>query len=308
MIKKFRQLCEKYLNQSATPTEKKVVDDFIQALQEQAFVSSDQVKDDMQLKQRMYSRIKFTTGVKKLQQRRKRSVSYALTIFTLLIGGMWLSVNLIFHQDTNYSVSLGEDTQFVQLDDATTVALSPGSKLTVSKSFNAIDRQVHLEGEAFFDVARNEDKPFLVQTNQVAVTVLGTSFLVNDSAVVVKTGKVVVENQQENYQDHTAKVWLTAHERVTFSHGTFEKSLVDVLSLYSSHKEELMMDEIPFLTWQKIIEKEFNVSVKINNLPKTDLYTTGDFRHTSLQDILNSFCFIHQVKYTVSDSTIHLEK
>ncbi|WP_158962542.1 FecR family protein [Myroides fluvii] len=305
MIKKFRQLCGKYLNQTASSSEKKVVDDFIQTLQEQPFVNRDQVKDDKQLKQRMYSRIKFTTGIKKRQQKRKQQALFVLTLVTLLISGIGLSVDFFFSNHKQYSVALGEKTQSIQLDDTTTVTLTPGSKLMVSNDFNTVNRQVQLEGEAFFNVARNEAKPFIVQTNQVAVAVLGTSFLVNDHEVVVKTGKVVVENQQETQTD---KVWLTAHEKVTFSNGEFKKSLVDVLSLYSSYKAALVMHEIPLLTWKKIIEEEFNVLVQIEDLPQTELYTTGDFRSTSLQDIVHSFCFIHQVKYTVSGSHIRLEK
>jgi transmembrane sensor len=62
------------------------------------------------------------------------------------------------------------------LDDGTTVWLNAGSKLFYENDFNGATREVRLEGEAFFDVVKQPNKPFIVHTSGIDITVLGTAF------------------------------------------------------------------------------------------------------------------------------------
>ena len=62
------------------------------------------------------------------------------------------------------------------LPDGTKVWLNAGSHLSYGKTYNAATREVNLTGEAFFDVARNSQKPFLIHTARIDIQVLGTSF------------------------------------------------------------------------------------------------------------------------------------
>ena len=71
----------------------------------------------------------------------------------------------------------GENT--VILADGTTVHLNAGSKLTYPVRFAGKRRVVALEGEAYFDVVKDETRPFIVQTHLGEVTVLGTAFNIN---------------------------------------------------------------------------------------------------------------------------------
>ena len=86
----------------------------------------------------------------------------------------------------------------VNLGDGTRVTLAPGSALRYSRSFGARGRDVHLRGEAYFDVAHRPTQPFVVFTETSSTQVLGTQFsvrqYVDDTtvAVGVVTGKVAV--------------------------------------------------------------------------------------------------------------------
>ncbi len=90
------------------------------------------------------------------------------------------------------------------LPDGTKVKLNAGSRLIAPENFNGESREVTLIGEAFFEVTRDETKPFQVTVEDgLKVTVLGTTFLVNASdseehIVAVKSGKVSVEKQTED--------------------------------------------------------------------------------------------------------------
>ncbi|NGM60657.1 DUF4974 domain-containing protein [Sphingobacterium sp. SGG-5] len=93
----------------------------------------------------------------------------------------------------------------VSLSDGTRVWLNADSKLYYPRVFSGNTRTVQMEGEAYFEVAKNEQKPFIVQTNRQKVEVLGTHFNVNAyseepiSAVSLLEGKVKVSlaNQAE---------------------------------------------------------------------------------------------------------------
>ena len=64
----------------------------------------------------------------------------------------------------------------IRLADKSSVKLNRNSKLTVSNDFNRLERKVYLEGEAFFNVAKNTQKPFIISMNGWQVRVVGTSF------------------------------------------------------------------------------------------------------------------------------------
>lgn len=88
------------------------------------------------------------------------------------------------------------ETQELVLADGTKVWLNENSTFRYANEFDESQRNVVLKGEAFFDVAHNPEQPFVIQTNEAEVRVLGTSFNVRaypseaKNEVIVKTGKV----------------------------------------------------------------------------------------------------------------------
>lgn len=68
------------------------------------------------------------------------------------------------------------ETQQITLPDGTTVTLNHYSKLVYPETFKGDTREVNLSGEAYFEVTKNQDQPFIVQTNEIDVRVLGTHF------------------------------------------------------------------------------------------------------------------------------------
>lgn len=92
----------------------------------------------------------------------------------------------------------------IMLSDGSTVLLQPGSSIRYLQNFDAEKREVNLSGEAFFDVARNPQRPFYVYANNVVTRVLGTSFVVKSPVgqstieVEVKTGRVHVYRDLNN--------------------------------------------------------------------------------------------------------------
>lgn len=166
-----------------------------------------------------------TISVKPMPARRirlgfRQFAAAAAILFVL--GSAYLyrdQVSLIFnpvHQLETYSKS-AERKQLV-LEDGTKVWLSPNSKLTYPDRFNSYQRIVRLDGEAFFEVTHDADHPFIIQTEQVNTTVLGTSFNVSaykdqkDINVTLVTGKVAVALKNTNSKN---PVIITSNQRIT---------------------------------------------------------------------------------------------
>ena len=123
---------------------------------------------------------------------------------SLLIPILIFSTVYLYHEMDHYkqipnivSVNRGQRAG-ITLPDGTIVHLNSESKLTYTPEFNGKLREVSLEGEAFFEVTPNKEKPFIVKTSVFDVEVLGTSFNVSayredvEKSVVLVTGKVEV--------------------------------------------------------------------------------------------------------------------
>ncbi|MGV8093175.1 MAG: FecR family protein [Mangrovibacterium sp.] len=83
----------------------------------------------------------------------------------------------------------------IQLSDGTRIWLNAGSQLLFPQTFEGKERKVYLTGEAYFDVARNKNKPFIVSTNSMNVTVTGTEFNLRDHASDNEVEVVLVEGE-----------------------------------------------------------------------------------------------------------------
>lgn len=169
----------------------------------------------------------------------------------LIVGGLGWSLRSTFKgspleykkQVSQADISLFEKInntkteQIVLLKDGSKVKLKPGSKLSYS-DFNAKQRVVYLDGEAYFDVAKDRFKPFIVNAGHIVVQVVGTSFHVLSNTGKVKSNVSVTSGKVKVYaagkSDGSGKdkdnfvVYLSPNEQVAFDANTnvFKKSLV----------------------------------------------------------------------------------
>lgn len=123
--------------------------------------------------------------------------SIAASILLLVAIG-----NTIFHYKSEnknipvYVVTSGiQNMQSIYLPDGSIVQMGPGSKLTYPSSFIGKTREIHLEGQAFFDVYKNPNKPFIVHTSNMDVQALGTAFEVFNYEVESKSETVLLNGK-----------------------------------------------------------------------------------------------------------------
>lgn len=124
-----------------------------------------------------------------------RRLSLAAGVMILVGFGFWAFNQ--FGGGGMETFESGSTMRHLALSDGTQVWLNKNSSLSVNPTFGKATREVELDGEAFFDVERNENSPFIISTDESVVTVLGTSFNVKETetstTVSVQSGKVKLE-------------------------------------------------------------------------------------------------------------------
>lgn len=188
-----------------------------------------------------------------------------LFMFILPAGQQQFQQAIARLNSTEISTSQGETTT-ISLADGTSIFLGPESRLTYPKKFDAATREVSIEGEAFFDVAKNPAKPFIVHTGDVSTKVLGTSFKVNAHkdlplSVSLVTGKV------ELLRNDKVLAALTPGKRIDYNAASGAVELSDFHSEDIARWKEgqLIFRGNPFNEIRHSIERWYGVRITVEN-------------------------------------------
>lgn len=194
----------------------------------------------------------------------------------------------------------------ISLPDGSMVWLQPKTQLSYNQS-DRVYRQVNLRGEAFFEVKRDEARPFLIYSGKMTTKVLGTSFNVKaypeteKFEVSVVTGKVSVMNESER------EVFVTPKQQVVLENKS------DILTINELPKDKTFYWELSSLTFDNTsmeevvdnIEHNFNVKIYLNpNLKNCRL--SGNFNQEHLSSILEIICKSIDAEYVMNGQEIYL--
>ncbi|WP_168199932.1 FecR family protein [Flavobacterium sp. KBS0721] len=206
----------------------------------------------------------------------------------LLISTLgWLGYSYFENKSANTTLEIQATNTTLNdtLPDGTTVTLNKNSSLSYSSKFRGRTRQVVLKGEAFFNVAPDKTKPFIITINDVTVQVVGTSFNVKNkngkTTVDVETGIVKVSKNKD-------QVELRHGEKVIIAN--LQSQLLKSVSkgkLYNYYRnKELVCDDTPL---QELVDAlneiyDANIIIKKTELQKKPITTV--FKDQSLDQIL----------------------
>jgi transmembrane sensor len=197
------------------------------------------------------------------------------------------------------------------LADGSKVWLNAGSVFKYPKAFNAKIREVELiEGRAFFDIKHMTDHPFVVKTNNLNVTVLGTSFDVRSykregtTKVSVVTGKVGITVPNEPAKP---AIMLVAKEEIVLNRTTrhVAKAITKEAVVNLWCKDVLVFDQQDLSSVFKAIEKKYNTKITVADkdlLKERISITLGNQRLDTIMEILS---FTKHFNYKMAnDSTV----
>jgi len=196
------------------------------------------------------------------------------------------------------------------LGDGTRVMLNAGSEMKFPNQFKRDIREVYLEGEAFFDVKSNPQRPFVIHSAGTKIQVLGTSFVVrsydeeNEVRVVVKEGRVSFgpEGGKSN-----SGALLTANElgRYHFDKREIETAKVHDIQLYFSwRKGYLKFDEKPMKDVAKALQRRYGIKVNFKdpNIKKKKL--TAFLKSRSIKNVLNVIAMSLDLDYKLEQDEV----
>ena len=211
-------------------------------------------------------------------------------------------IEYITHQNGN-----GKISQYI-LSDGTKISLNCNSTITYAKFFKGNSRDVKLDGEAFFEVAKDKTKPFNVITNGIKTTVLGTKFNVaayknlKQISVALVEGKVEVQTAEGR-----DKLILKPAEMATFDikSGSLSRSITNALELSSWKDGSIVFKDASF---EDIATKLYNTyGIKLIDKTKNLKWNySGDFERSDYLTIIKSICFAKKINYKQTKQTIIL--
>lgn len=204
---------------------------------------------------------------------------------------------------------LGARTRLV-LQDGTVAWLNGGSKLSYPSAFSQ-NREVKLQGEAYFEVAHDMKSPFIVHTPSVEVEVLGTKFSVKDYGEEEETEVILAEGAVNfrNKNMPSSPIRMKPSEQLIFNKRSGEVTTRQVpvsqanVWTIGSH----FFNELTFYQIAKILEKSLNVVFIFRDETKRNLIFYGDFRaDDSIEDILDIMSQNKKFSYTITGNVIEI--
>ena len=247
----------------------------------------------------------------------------ASIVLFLGIGYVFFKQNIFFDSGslhlTNHlqEINDGVKPRSFRLSDSTLVTLFPKSQLRIDSDFGKKKREVYLSGEAFFQVARNTEKPFFVYTGDVVTKVLGTSFRIKafstdqNVSVAVSTGKVTVFKQKKGTaisQVLSDEIILAPNQQAVYekSGERLVKTLVEnpVILHTGTGAEVFEFVDTPVPKVLYNLEKAYGVKIVFDELLLHGCNFTARLTNEPLFEKLNMVCETIQARYEVVDGQI----
>lgn len=278
----------------------------------------------------LHNKMQEADGVS-LRKRNYRSLKFyiAAASVTLILGCAVFYLAQIagpaFTTSDVVTTKKGSKTNLI-LPDGTKVWVNADTRLSYDKEFGHITREVNLVGEAYFDVTKDKNKPFIVHTSTMDVKVLGTAFNVRAYDDEVNTQTTLLRGSIEVLlkNSHNKKLVLLPNEKIVVQN--------DKPVPYKNQKEKVIpemevlkidrsrIDSIPLETqWTHnrlvfeqetigniipVLERWYNVTIQLQNIKNPDLLYRGTFENDSLEDVMESLRLIGGFKYSINKDKV----
>lgn len=323
--KEFDELLLRYRNEQTTSEENKIVDKWFQSMIEQNSELLDEA-DARKLKlwnkldkhiegSRKGKIISFNWDIAMISRVAAIIVFVSTVIFFAVdrFGENNDATPALTHQYQNTKGSIQE----IKLADGSIVWLEPGSTLGHS-DFTDQKREVHLVGEAFFEVARDESRPFFVVSGDVVTKVLGTSFRVTsyphqeNVSVVVKTGRVsVTAKVRDNSGDEKQQeIIITPNQQVIYDRTREQvtQALVEDPEIIEAEPSlKMRYTNVPAIRIFEDMKKTYGINIQFDPNVLSGCTVTVDLSGESLYESLDIVCHTIRAGYEIGATAISIQ-
>jgi len=218
----------------------------------------------------------------------------------------------------------------IQLPDGSQVWLNGDSRITYDESFRGPFREVQIVGEAYFDIAKDKDHPFIIHANSIDVRILGTSLNIRSYSNEKNTEAVLIHGSIEVtlHNSPDKKIILQPNEKLVVQNG---KTLVlqdtparhrepeaPVMTLGKAHiqekdstvmailwiKNKLAFDQEPLEDVARKLERWYDVKVTIKDERLKRMAYTAVFEDESLRQVMEALRLTGNFRYSISKKEV----
>lgn len=202
-----------------------------------------------------------------------------------------------------------ENISSYTLPDGSKVWLNKNSWLTYNQKFGKRTRQVALKGEGYFEVNRDEQRPFIVKMqNNLDIKVLGTTFnacnypSLNKAEVILRSGSVQVSDNGRNEY-----VILKPNQKFTWNEGSAEISSVNAMNCCRWFEHRLVFDNVKLKDILENLSHKYQTEISLNVGNLADKHMSMTIRDESVEDILDILTTLLPIRWRYQGAEIIIE-
>lgn len=213
----------------------------------------------------------------------------AVIVFSIISFGIY-KVWSVKQQKTFVSLTSNKvNKNGLVLTDGTKIWLNRNSQIQYPQKFNKDNRIIMLKGEAYFEVAKDKNKPFIVVMENTKITVLGTKFNINTNGpkttVSVSEGKVAFTSSKNN----SVRLILTQNKEGIFDKSNEEMFQKNIDVNYLSWKtNKYIFNREPVYKILDVLAEDYNFTYEIKSSDLRENLITATFDNVPLNDIIES--------------------
>lgn len=193
------------------------------------------------------------------------------------------------------------------LQDGSKVILNSGSSLRHIKNFEEDQRELELIGEAYFEVAKDSQRPFKVQTGPITTKALGTSFNIKayeneELNISLLTGFVEVDVKM----GHPEKVGLAPGEAliINLDKQQFQKRGFEEEKIMAWTRKIILFDHSPIAEITRVLENWYGIQIRFMNRPSKDLEISGLFRDQTIKNVLEGLSYSARFEFDINKDQV----
>ena len=235
----------------------------------------------------------------------KAAASILLIVVSLSV---FVTIQIWEKPTVSYTTSAVEQ-RIISLPDGSEVRLNKNSKLQFQENFSGDSREVYLEGEAFFDVQKNPNRPFIVYISDAAVKVLGTSFSIKEAEnigetlVAVKDGLVTFRATQT---EENGAVRLSAGQLGFIDRESNQVNVAqaDVENYLSWINGKLIFESTPLDDVCFQLGKIYDLKCELSSPSLKSKQLTVYTENTQLEEVIYTIALSLDIEYQMEDNKI----
>ncbi len=322
IIQKIDDLISRYYEKKCTPKEEVIINNFLNSYQNNDGEWDEELNGNQkEIESLLYSKItkKINPPVKKQNNPFKWWYRSAAALL-IILSSIFIFTKVSNEQPVKEkektealvvrNITKGQKS-VLHLIDGTVIYINSDSKISYPKKFTDNKREIYLDGEAYFEVSHDPERPFIVHTGLLDIKVLGTSFNINTYyekiTVTLESGKVYIQNTNP-VLDNPNLGMLNPNQQFVYdkTDNSILVNEVDVDPYIAWTKKQLVFREEPIYLVIKKLEKWYDVEFTFRNNDIKNCIFTGTFENESLQLVLESLHNVAGINHKIDGKEIEL--